>query len=275
MPDRQVVSAGNKYGFLGFLDSEGILTGSTPTAPGEASATNGGMARILGIKRVGINVPEPESVIVTWDDDAFAEFQFGSTQSRRFLIDVAIQDLALMNRLQNMPTNAKAGANLGYLDLPVGAEYDVCAIFQSRAKKQRASDRGSKAWGGTIMPLGQARVLGRQEFNERTGAVYRMSLTPQLSRHHPWGVTIYNNDNVETDATMIPFDSDYPITMHRFTGALATIPVDYTPAGAAYVAVDVERVAQTVNSVSAKNVVIASTPAAGSRGVVFYQFSGE
>lgn len=278
MPDRQIVAAGNKYAFAGFVDSEGFLIGSTPTAPVAASSTNGGMARIVGVKQVGINVPEPESVIVTWDDDAFAEFLFQSVQSRRFLIDVAIQDLTFAGALQDTSVTSLGGVNIGYLDATGRPQYDICAIFQSRAKKETTAAKGVKAWSGVIMPLGQAVVLGRQSFNERTGAVFRFSVTPQQGNHNLWGTTIYDVNNAIMSASMLPFDSDYPITSHRSTGNLTTIPVDYQPYSAATTFVNTERVNNVVSAVSTagKTVTITTTPTGtAARTVTTYQFSAE
>lgn len=277
MPSRNVVSAGNKFGFWGFLDAEGFLIGKTRTAPTTGTSTNGGMGRVLGVKQESPTTPEPESVIASWDDDTFTEFLFNSIQPRRFTVDVAIEDLDTWGLIQNTPVLSKGGMDIGYQDIANSPQYDMCFLFQSRAKNERDSDAGVKAWSGIFIHLAQATVLGRVAYQERTVAIYRLSVTPVMSTHHIWGSTIFNSDSVIQPAIYSPFESTHPVTLHRSTGALATIPVDYAPVSAAFSYSLTERVENTISSISAagKTITITPTPGpSGARTVTAYQFSG-
>lgn len=276
MPSRNVVSAGNKAGFGGFCDDEGFLIGKTPTAPTAGTSTNGGMFRVIGIKRATPTTPEPESVIASWDDDTFTEFQFNSIQPRRFLVDVAIEDLDTWGYILNMPVNSLGSMDISYQDRADAPQYNMCFLFQSRAKKERAADAGQKAWSGIFIHNATAAVLGRVEYNERTVAIYRLSITPVMTTHNLWGSTIYDRDSVITPAIYSPFESDYPVTVHRSTGALAIIPVDYQPASAAQTFSLTERVNNTISSVSTSGKTITITPTPGPSGArteTAYQFT--
>lgn len=278
MADRQVVGAGNKYGFGGFIDSDGILIGSTPTAPTTGSATNGEMFRVLGIKRAVPTVPEPTTTIVTWDDDAMEEFQFNSIATRRFLIDVAIQDLTTWARLVDESVQAAFSSNSIELDRVSAPEYDTTWFFQSRARQEVVTNQGAKAWQATQVLSASALILGRVQYNEREGAVFRLSVTPHLASHQPTGLTLFDVNNAQMSARYRMYDLDYPVTMHRSTGTLTVIPVKYQPYDAAHAQAVTERVNNPIASVSTagKTITLTNTPSgSGARTVTIYQFSGE
>lgn len=284
MADRNIVSAGLKYGFIGFLDSFGVLTGKTPTPPINGSSVNGGMARILGIQHAPTTVPTPNTVQVIWDDDAFAEFLFDNTSTRGFLVDVAIQDLTTWAAILDEQVENYAGMNMINLDRSNAPQYDMCAVFQARAKQERASNVGVKAWGGEFVPLLNCVPLGRQDFQGRTGAAYRLYVVPQLTAHNPWGTTLLDVNNAPMSARNRHFDSDYPVTMHAMggDGTVTAMAVDYQPASVAQSAVASvvsggARSGIPVSSVNTAGKIInlSSAPVISSRAVGVYQFVGE
>ncbi len=271
------VAAGNQQAWLGFLDSNNFLLGGDTSAPA-AGAAGSGMLRVSGIKTAPIATPERELVQVPGDDGLIAEFDFESLTSRGFVIEVAIQNLALEAKLLGVPVESVGGGLMGYMDVVDPAELDVCLILQSRSKKQDSGVVGKKAWSGVYIPLATAQPLGRNGFDERGAAVYRLNITPQRASKNAWGVTMLDASNLEISAYMRPFSFDYPIYLHRWTanGVLTTFNLDNTPVDTASLAVySSVGAAQTVNSVSTtgKTLTLNSAPAnnLGIVGLVQYQ----
>lgn len=271
------VAVGNKYAFIGFYDTSGRFIGGNTSAP-SSGAAGSGMYRISGIKSAPVNVPESETVQVSGDDDLIADFSFPSITSRAFMIEVAMQDLRLEQRLQGKSVETLAGGNIGYMDITDAPEYDACLIFQSRAKSTDADSAGRKAWVGNIIPLATAQPLGRSGFDERGVPTWRYMITPQLSSYRPWGTTLLDDSSVQFQARFLPFSYPWPITMHAHlgTGVLGTFNLDYAPIDSSSIASFVNRVAQTVSSVSVPNktLTLSGNPASNAYLTTLYQFNG-
>jgi len=274
----KIIGAGNKYHFLGFLDSFGYLTGGNSSAPASGAAGSG-MYRIVGVKSAAPTIPESDVVQATGDDDLLVEFQFQSIATRRFTVDVAVHDQTLVSRLQNTLIETVGEIAFGAFDILDAPEYDVSLILQSRHKKFDDATKGKKAWGGYLIPLANAQALGRVAFTEREVAVFRYSITPQIASYMPWGVTIAEANVGTTGLRYRDFSTDYPITMHRHTGngALSTFTLDLEPISAAKTKSYERRVAKTTSSVvttSPFSTTLSAIPADGSELVTVYEFNG-
>jgi hypothetical protein len=268
-------AAGNKYSFLSFLDTENYAIGGTPSAPAAGDVSN--WYRLQGIKAVPINKPDDEIVTVTGDDGLIAEFSFDSIENRAYVATMAVDDLTLQAYLQNSVTATVAGAQMGVGDTADAPVIPVSLIHQSRAVKKDASNGGQKAWNGIVVPVATATYLGREGFDERSPAVFRIQITPQLATNLPWGDTLFDRFNVNA-ARVQPFRSDYPFAAASFTGdgTQTTFSVDYTPVDVAHVGAWVFRSSVSVLSVSTvnKTITLSAAPANGRKGVLLYQFNG-
>ena len=273
----KAISAGSSYAFLGFLDSNGYLTGASTTAP-VAAAAGSMMLRLLGIKTASPTIPEPDVTQITGDDILLGEFTWDSNASRAFVIEVAVMDMTTEALLTGTNVQTWGQVSVGALDVAERAEDNVCLILQSRAKKQDTGVKGQAAWSGVIIPLATAQVLGRVSYSEREGAVYRINITPQLASYTPAGVTISTANEGTTGVRYYPFTSENPITMIRHTGnaVLATFNVsaDYPVISAAKVYTHSNRVQATVSSVntSTPSFTLSSAPADGAAVVTLYEF---
>lgn len=272
----KAIAAGNAKAFLAFIDSNGFMIGSAITAPAQAAAGSA-MTELTGIKAAAPTVPERELVQITGDDDLLGEFDFSSLTSRSFVVEIATQDLELEAKLLGTTVQTVGEAKIGAYDVDSPAELNVCLILQSRAKKYSTGSIGQKGWNGVIVPMATAQPLGRDGFNERGAAVYRLQITPQKASNFPWGITITTANVGKTNPRFLPFNTEYPVTMHAHTGtgALSTFTLDYQPVSAAKTATYSARVAQTVTSVSTSapySVTISGTPIGGAQLVTFYEF---
>lgn len=274
---KKITASGASYLFYGFLNEHGYLQGNLPQEPASGAAGSG-MGLLEGVKSASPVIPEPDTEQVTGDDGLISEYEYDSIDTRRFSVEMAIMDMDVDAAILGITLEQIAEIIFGALDIQNPPEYDMCYIIQSRAQKQSVGSKGRKAWSGQFIPLASSKPLNRAAFAERTGAVYNMSVTPQMAFYDAWGVTIQSS-TIGTDALRYrPFSSEYPIHVKRFTGtgALSTFTLDYEPVSVAKTSVFVRRVPATVNSISAgsKTFTLASAPADGAEIVVVYQFNG-
>lgn len=270
-------TAGNTECWLGFLDSNGFLAGSSPTAPSQGAAGSA-MVRLYGIKEAPVAVPEQDVVQVTGDDDLIAEFDFTNIGTRSFVAEFAVEDLNMVAQLQGTLVETVGEIKMTGLDVIAPAELNVCLILQSRAKKIDAGVRGQKGWAGVIIPVATAKPLGRNGFSERTPGVYRLQITPQTASNHPWGISILDANAGTSGQRFTVFTAENPITMHAHSGngALSTFTLDYAPVSAAKTKVYSARVAQTTSSVSTSapySVTITGTPIGAAQMITVYEYS--
>lgn len=220
-PNR-VIASGSKYNQLFFYNSDGRLTGSTTTAPA-TGATGSPAYHIVGWKTGSPTVNEPESEIIDADDTKLGEFTYDSIGERRFTIDIAVNDLELFARLLGTNVQTLAEVKVGVMDIVDAADVNCGFIIQGPAKKYDSGVKGLAGWEGTIVPLAVARPLGRVDYASRTGAVYRLSVTPQTADKDPWGITIQESNAGTSGATYMPFTAENPIAVHTWRGDGSTV----------------------------------------------------
>lgn len=246
------ISAGAQQSYLGFYDSDGLLTGGTPTAPAAGTQTGNPFTHILGIKEASPEVGEPDTEVITGDDIRLGEFDFESIATRRFTITVAAFNMQQEADLLGTNVETIAGFKMGALDVIDRVERDCCLILNSRTKKQDTGVYGQKAWSGILIPLATIIPLGRQTFSERTGAVYRFSVTPQVAGNNPWGITFSEALAGTEGLTYRPFSGDYPMHIHVFTGngIITDWTLRHQPVDTAHTTAFMDKVERTVSAVS-------------------------
>lgn len=274
--DKYIV-AGTQQTQVAFLDTDNIVIGSTRTAPA-AGATPSGSYPAIGIQDAADIIPEGEDVVVEGDDFSLGAFNFASADPRNFILNMGQFDLTLNSRLQNTGVVQVAGASHGVGDSPEVMPATVAMIIQGRSIKRTSGQSGQGGWAGFILPVVTLRPLDRQGYAGRTAGVNRYQATVQLATNYPYGVTFATNvEGVLTDY-VIPFTSDYPMTLDAFKldGVTTSWTLSKTPVSTEYMAVFVERVAATVSSVtpSTRALVLASGGVSGRRAVAYYGFSG-
>lgn len=270
-------SAGNKYSFLGFLDSDGYLIGGTPSAPANGSASN--MYRLLGIKEAAVTIPPPDVVQATGDDGLIAEFTFESIETRSYIATMAVGDLVLESYLAGTNVETIAGGNWVVTDVQDAPQINVCVLHQQRAKYQDTGIRGVASWGGYLIPVATATYLGRDAFTERSVATFSVQITPSPAGNFPWGVS-FNTSSGTNSGILADWQSPYPYTMAAITGngsnTWVTDP-DYTPVNAASSQAWYFRTPSAVTNVTTTVPYTFTTTGnlgAGLKGAILYQFQG-
>jgi hypothetical protein len=279
-PNR-VIASGSKYNQLWFYDSNGRLTGSTTSAP-TAGATGSPAYHIIGWKTGSPTVNEPDSEVIDGDDTKLGEFTYDSIDQRRFTIDIAVNDLLLFSRLLGTNVQTYGEQKRGAMDIVDASEINCGFLIQSPAKKFDSGTKGIAAWDQTIIPLAIARPLGRVAYESRTGAVYRLSVTPQTASRDELGISIVDATYGTEGLTYIPGTSENPMAVHtwRGTGAIAAFNTQHTPVSAAkvYVTTRIPGGGVTVATVSSvttatKTITLSGNPALDAEVNAIYELS--
>ena len=273
----QYIAAGTQQTQIAFLDSDNIVTGNSTTAPIPGAAPSGSY-NAIGIQDAADIIPEGEDVSVPGDDGSLGAFNFASADPRNFVLNMGQFDLLLNARLQNTGVVQVAGASMGVGDSPEVQLRTVAMIIQGRSIKRTGGQSGQPGYTGFILPVVTIRPIDRASFQGRTAAQNRYQCTVQLATNYPYGVTFAANvEKVLTDY-IIPFSSEYPMTMDRFTldGIVTSWALSKTPVDVGHSSVFVERVGVTISSVTpaTKTIVLASPGVSGQRAVAFYGYSG-
>lgn len=276
MAPNRYIAAGTQLAFGGLLDTFGFFNGQTGSVA--SGATGEAMWRWLGIKTANPGPVEPEAVNITGDDTTLGAIDFGPNEVPKWICELAAFDLTLQARMQGTSVETLAnGVNIGVLQPNDPVYPDVCLIYQGKTKYKDVGQDGVKAWSGYIVPLCSCVPLGRAAFAERAAASDRYKVTAQVASRKPWGVTISEALLGTSGAPLLPFTSDNPIVMERWTGngVLQTFNMTYTPVSAAKTVVWVETAASTPSSVStaSKTMTLGSVPANGARVISLYEFS--
>lgn len=272
----QTTSAGDRFNQIMFLDPvDGYPIGGNLTAPSAGTASG---ARFLeGAKSANRTIPDPEVTPVTGEDgELYHEYEWSSTATRRFNIELAIEDLFLAGLVQNMPVSTFLSGQTTPIDISGVYVPNVLAIFNRRSK--RLADGGG-VWSGEIVLNGTLRFLHSAGFTERGAAVYRYSLTPQPSSYNQLGATILDNNTQVKSARVIPFQGlTHPLTCSAIKGnnVATQWTVDRAPIDTARVSAVFERSAATVASVVTSTPFSISLSSAasttGKRGLLWYEF---
>jgi len=277
----KAISEGLTYAGLGYYNSSGILTGGTPTAPANGAAASD-FAEILGARTMAPTTPDPETVQIT-AEELLGEFTLPSTASRAFVAELAALDMTMIDNIQNTLSYALAGARFAAEDIEDVPETDTCLIINARTKKQDVGVKGKKAWSGAVIPVATAKWLGRDSYNARNGASYRLSLNPQSADQAPWGITM--QDILGTPgARRLPFTGDYPywLASARGDGSTPTFVVRHRPVSAALAAAIVipppyatggaAVAVASVNRTAPYSITLGSNPATGAAICLLYAF---
>ncbi len=281
MAFKQTIQAGTQQAWIAFVSNDkNIITGGSVTAP-TAGATGSAGIQLTGIQTAPTGIPEGESVAVNGDDTLLGSIEFDSADPTQFVINLGQFDLDTEALLQStvVETFADSGVSMGVMR-PITPDYpDVCLLIQGKAKKQDVSVKGQKAYAGYLYPLCTIQPIGRETFEGRTAGTNRYKVTAQPTSNKAWGTTITESANGTTAATALPFTSDYPMTMHRFTGngvLLTFTGLSKVPAGTTSAIVAIDGVQQSGNftlSPANQTITFTSAPANGAKIVVFYQYS--
>lgn len=278
---RKVIAAGFIHVHYGAIDGDGYLIGNTTTAPTAGAAAGSPMGRIDGVKTSDIAIVEPEVVTVTGDDGALGQFVFEPAALPSFTLETGINDLDYMALAQGTSVQNINDISIGVLQPRSPVYPDTCLILQRRAKSKAAGSDGVTQWEGVFVPKVQVVPLGSPDFTERSAATFRYRVNTNISDRHPWGVTLTEANNGTEAAPVIPFTSENPLHMHRFTGNNAVLtygPLQYTPVSGAKTYVVINGLPQVLTThfsvnTATKMITFVAAPGSNAKIVVLYEYS--
>lgn len=277
MTPTKTAAAGTRLAYLGFIDTVGFLLGGATTAP--ANGSGDGMLQLLGIQEAAVGITEGEAVLVPGDDGIIAQFLFSPDALPEFVMNLGAHDLDQDALLQGTLVEQLGQIKIGVLQPNSPVYPDACLIIQGEAKSKDTGSDGTKAWEGYFIPVVSLQPLGRETFAGRTAAVNRIKGVTQVASKKPWGVTITDAILGTDGAPVLPFKSNYPLTMHRYTGTGAggqSVVLDKTPASLSEIVVHSDTallVATTDYTISGATLTFVTNPAAGAKVVIVYGFS--
>lgn len=273
MPLKKSFGAGVQLAYWSQVDTRGHMTawdGTTTTGP-----TSSGMRQFVGIKSANPAPVEPEFPLITGDDGPIGRIDFGTNETPNWIMEIAVSDLDADGALQGTTPHAIGDAYFNSFQ-PLDAVYpDICLIYNSKAKNHPTS---TKAWRSLLCPIVTAVPLDRDNYQERTPAVYKYKLLANPAVKYPWGVTI--TEAIAGTAQTIGFvvQSDNPIICHRLTGdgSNTTFNVPKAPISTAKTIVYAGNgllTALASVSPSGKTITFGSIPANGQELQVFMEFT--
>lgn len=276
MAPTRYIAAGTQLAFWGQLDTYGFFNGQSGSVA--TGATGEAMGRLLGIKSANPGPVEPSIVNITGDDTVLGAIDFGPNEVPSWIMEMGAFDLANQARFQTTSVETlPSGVKIGVLQPNDPLYPDICIIYQGKTKYKDAGQDGVKAWSGYIVPLCSIVPLGRAAFSEREAAADRYKVTAQVASRKPWGVTISEALLGTSGTPLLPFTSDNPIVMERWTGnnVLTTFNLTYTPISAAKTVVWSETAQSTPSSVDTalKTMTLGSAPANNARVIALYEFA--
>lgn len=266
----QSIQGGVQEAWFMFYDSNGDPSGSTTVPLGNGQSS--GAYKLIGIQNVPGSVPESTNVNVPGDDGNLGNIPFSSDAAREFILSFGLQDLDFEGWAQDTPVEQVGEIMMGVEDVSPLALATGALIVQSKAVKKNGAASGGAAWSGRIWPLAQLLPLGRETYAGRTAGVIRYKASLQPATNNAWGTTIVNKSGSPITAYSRRFDSDNPITMHAFRGALSSVTVDKTPKSVAKTSPFSDKVLLGVSGIVGRDVSLTPSVATGRPGLVLYEY---
>lgn len=251
----------------GLVNTSGLVYGTSLTGPTAGSATGEPMLRLRGARSLPVQVPEPERVPVTGDNEVLAAFQFPGGELPAGILEVAVNNMEFNAIAQGTKVRALGGYNVGAL-APNGNTYPtMCLNLMRQTSIQDAGETGLPGWEGLWIPRCTLTPLNA-EITERAFNPYRYAVNINPSDRAMLGYTFTEGIDGVTSMAMMDFDGNYPAHQDNWKGDASRVlfTLKYTPIVNTEVMVCLNGVLQTYTShytVSGNVLTMLSAPANG------------
>ena len=276
-------AAGADQFFYGVRDDSGNLVGGESATAPTAGDTNGNaMVQLKLIKDFPLAPVEPESVPVTGDDGIASKFKFKPSDFPENQMTFGSGDLDFNALVQSTLVQDVAGWSFGSVQPADPIYRQMIYIVQGNSFSQENASLNTAEWYVQIMLNVQTAPLHRGSFTERAAGDFLYSNTMNEASNTPWGVDFTDVDDGTAAMVAMEFFSQYPVTIHRFTGN--NIETDYildlTPVDSAdWMVVTLDGVVKTYTTdytITAATKIVAfeagSIPTDGAIIEIFYGF---
>ena len=262
----KTIAAGFRYLWYGVVDSSGYFIGGTATAPTAGAAAGSGMLRLDGARTLPVNIPEPDNVVVSGDDEPMVSFEFDSEDLPNGLFEVAQRNNTFDALIQGTKVESIGDIEMSVLDPKDRDSQSMCLLLSRRAKSWLAGEKGVKKWENLFIPRCTIKPLFTT-VEQRTFTPYQYAINLSRSDRSGWS-TISINLHGTTAASIIPIDSDNPLYLQRWTGnnSQQAFTMNYAPVSGAKSYIYTDDIKQTITTdytVSGSTLTFVGTPADG------------
>lgn len=245
----KTIAAGFRYLWYGVIDSSGYFIGSTTTAPVAGNQAGSSMLRLDGARTLPVNIPEPDIVVVSGDDEPMVSFEFDSENLPSGAFEVAQRNNTFDTLIQGTTVETIGDIEMYTLDPKDRESQSMCMLLSRRAKSWLSGTKGVKKWENLFIPRCTIKPLFTT-IEQRTFTPYQYAINLSRSDRSGWS-TISESLHGTTAASLLPIDSDNPLMpLARFTGdgAETDFTLPFAPVSGAKTYVFVNDVQQTVTT---------------------------
>lgn len=222
------IGAGFRLLYYGVFDASGNFLGGTATAPAAGNQTGSPMLRLQGARTLPMNVPEPENVIVSGDDEPKTQFEFDAEALANGTFEMAVRNDVFEALIQGTNVWVHNNFRMGAIDPADRADVPMCLLLSRRAKDWAAGSRGNKKYQHVFIPQCSIKPL-YNAFDQRTFNPYLYSFTASRSDVLAW-TTVNDTEHGTTALSAIAWEADAPVMIQRFTGNAAQTVFNLTRA---------------------------------------------
>lgn len=246
---KKTIGAGFRFNWYGVIDSSGYFIGSTTTAPAAGNQSGSSMLRLDGSRTLPVNIPEPDIVVVSGDDEPMVSFEFDSEDLPNGVLELAQRNNTFDALIQGTKVETIGDIEMSLLDPKDRDSQSMCLLLSRRAKSWLSGSKGVSKWENIFIPRCTMKPLFTT-VEQRTFTPYQYAINLSRSDRTGWS-TVSINLHGTTAASLFIIDSDNPLgPLSRFTGDAAetafTLP--YAPVSGAKTYVWVNDVQQTVTT---------------------------
>lgn len=262
---KKTIGAGFRYNWYGVIDSSGYFIGSTTTAPAAGNATGSSMLRLDGSRTLPVNIPEPDNVVVSGDDEPMVSFEFDSEDLPNGVLELAQRNNTFDALVQGTKVETIGDIEMTSLDPKDRDSQSMCMLLSRRAKSWLSGSKGVSKWENIFIPRCTIKPLFTT-VEQRTFTPYQYAINLSRSDRTGWS-TVSINLHGTTAASLFVIDSDNPLgPLSRFTGnnSAQNFTLPYAPVSGAKTYVWVNDVKQTVTTdytVSSTTLAFVAAPA--------------
>lgn len=251
----------------GLVNTSGLVYGTTLVGPTAGAIAGQPMLRLRGARTLPVQIPEPERVPVTGDNEILASFQFPGGELPAGILELAVNDMDFNAIAQGTKVRTLGDYALGSL-APNGNVYPtICLSLMRQTSKQDSGETGLPGWEGKWIPRCTITPLDA-ETTERAFSPYRYAININPSDRSMLGYTFTEGIDGVTSMAMMDFEGDYPPHQDNWKGdaSRTAFTLNYTPVNPTNVMVCLNGVLQTYTAhytVSGNTLTMLTAPGSG------------
>lgn len=200
-----------------------------------ATGADIGMGRLLGVKSLGLPIPQSRNIAIEGDNGIIGALKIATGSLAEGELVTSVKDPTFVTGAQSLLINSVNGLDYHINGIPCPTYRNLCFIENAPAQNDTSGSLGQLGWSVTIYLSTQVQPRDETQIQNATAWEFTHDILASYADKFPWGEAISNSLYGATRALKFgPFYSPYPYTLHTFIGdgTATTFTVDETPAGA-------------------------------------------